>query len=472
MVDDNAPNVRDELTIDGLYTGVPGSIIQMDLALVSGDPQAGSDLLILDGGNPAVGTSDFLFNIVSTGVTATTADANRVAFAGGQLIAPVTVVENRGTLTTSSGDDDIPLARSGLITYDLVRTAAAGGDFQVVSELDAGLAGGLLLPIPATLATVAFTTQRTPNPITATCIDPDNKPNAQGGWVRGLAGTFNTESAGKASNGGVTTELESDNRTRFKTLQGGFDHVLCNIDSFGSTLHLGVTVGQTWGDSFQKDPDPAAGIFGTDVAFDTFFVGPYAAFTRGNFAAQAALRFDYHSLELSNPTVGVDADGLDVDAEGISGSASMSYDFALASLTLTPDVGVNVSNTKIDSFDIAGGTVDLDDLWSVMGHVGVTARTEPLGLADNLFVVPFASATLYHEFIEHADGQFDIGGTVIDAKSNRVGTFGQLGIGANAVRLGDVVAGRPTLFGGARFDLQVGERIEGATATVFGRIQF
>jgi hypothetical protein len=181
--------------------------------------------------------------------------------------------------------------------------------------------------------------------------------------------------------------------------------VWCNLDSFGSTLHLGVTVGQTWGDSFQKDPDPAAGIFGTDVAFDTFFVGPYAAFTRGNFAAQASLRFDYHSLELSNPTVGVDADGLDVDAEGISGSASMSYDFELATLTLTPDVGVNVSNTEIDSFDIAGGTVVLDDLWSVMGHAGVTARTQPLGVADNLFVVPFASATLYHEFIEHADGQ-------------------------------------------------------------------
>jgi hypothetical protein len=107
-----------------------------------------------------------------------------------------------------------------------------------------------------------------------------------------------------------------------------------------------------------------------------------------------------------------------------------------------------------------------------MGHVGVTARTQPLGVADNLFVVPFASATLYHEFIDHADGEFDIGGTVIEAKSNRVGTFGQLGIGANAVRLGDVVAGRPTLFGGARFDLQVGERIEGATATVFGRVQF
>jgi hypothetical protein len=472
MVDNNAPNVRDTLTIDGVYTGEPGSIVQMDLALVSGDPQLGSDLLILDGANPAQGTSDFLFNIVSTGVTATTENANRVAFAGGQLVAPVTVVENRGNLTTSSGDDDIPLARSGLINYDLVRTAAVGGDFQVVSQLDAGLAGGLLLPIPATLSTVAFTTQRTPNPITATCIDPDNKATAQGGWVRGLAGEFKTSAAGKASTGGVTSDLESDNRTRFKTLQGGFDHVWCNLGNFASTLHLGVTVGQTWGDSFQKDPDPVAGVFGTDVAFDTFFVGPYAAFTRGNFAAQASLRFDYHSLELSNPTVGLDVDGLDVKAEGISGSASMSYDFELATLTLTPDVGVNVSNTEIDRFDVAGGTVVLDDLWSVMGHVGVTARTQPLGVADNLFVVPFASATLYHEFIDNADGRFDIGGTVIEAESNRVGTFGQVGIGANAVRLGDVVAGRPTLFGGARFDLQVGERIEGATATVFGRVQF
>jgi hypothetical protein len=47
-----------------------------------------------------------------------------------------------------------------------------------------------------------------------------------------------------------------------------------------------------------------------------------------------------------------------------------------------------------------------------------------------------------------------------------------VGIGANAVRLGDVVAGRPTLFGGARVDLQFGDRLQGATATVFGRVQF
>jgi hypothetical protein len=62
------------------------------------------------------------------------------------------VVENRGTLVTSSGDDDIPLARSGFINYDLVSTAPAGGDYQVVSQLDSGLAGGVLLPIHATLA--------------------------------------------------------------------------------------------------------------------------------------------------------------------------------------------------------------------------------------------------------------------------------------------------------------------------------
>ncbi|MFW6077901.1 MAG: autotransporter outer membrane beta-barrel domain-containing protein, partial [Hyphomicrobiales bacterium] len=347
-----------------------------------------------------------------------------------------------------------------------------GGDYQVVSALDAGLAGGILLPIPATLATVAFTTQRTPNPITATCIDPDNKDNAQGGWARGFAGEFNTETAGEAVAGGITSELESRNRTRFRTLQGGFDHVLCDLDSAGSTLHLGFTVGQTWGESRQDDPNPLAGVFGTDVDFDTFFVGPYAAFTRGNLAAQASVRFDWHSLDLTNETAGIDADGLEIDADGVSGAASVSYDFeAPNELTITPDVGVNVSRTNIDDFDIAGGTVALDDLWSVMGHAGVTARTT-LGVADDLFVVPFASATLYHEFVENADGSLTIGPTTAEVESNRVGTFGQLGIGANAVRLGDVVAGRPTLFGGARFDLQVGERIEGATATVFGRVQF
>jgi hypothetical protein len=132
---------------------------------------------------------------------------------------------------------------------------------------------------------------------------------------------------------------------------------------------------------------------------------------------------------------------------------------------------MNVSRTDIDKFDIAGGTVILDDLWSAVGHAGVTARTT-IPVADKVFVIPFASATLYHEFVESAEAALIIGPTTIDVEANRIGTFGQLGIGANAVRLGDVIAGRPTLFGGARFDLQMGERFEGATATVFGRIQF
>jgi hypothetical protein len=464
----NAPGVRDTLTIEGTYIGVPGSTVEMDLALASGfDPLTDSDLLILDPANGATGTTDFLFNIVSTGVTATTADGGRVGFAGGELLAaPVTVVENRGTLTTSSGDDNIPLARSGLFIYDLVQSPA-GTEFQVVSGIDAGVAGGILLPIPATLATVAFTTQRTPSPITATCIDPENKDNAQGGWARGFVGQFDTQASGKVVANGLSSNLESENRTRFRTIQGGFDHVMCNLDANGSTLHLGFTVGQTWGESRQSDPDPLAGAFGTDVDFDTFFVGPYVAFTRGNLAVQAAVRFDFHSLELTNPTAGLDIHGLDIDAKGVSGNASVSYDFELNDLTLTPDIGVNVSKTDIDKFDIAGATVALDDLWSVMGHAGVSARTT-LSVTDEVFVVPFASATLYHEFVDSADGKLILGATTAEVESNRVGTFGQLGVGANAIRVGDVVAGRPTLFGGARFDLQFGERIQGGSATVFG----
>lgn len=470
MVDDNSPGVRDVLTIDGTYTGEPGSTVEMDLALVGGyNPHTSSDLLVLDPANPAEGTTDFVFNIVSTGVSATTATGTRVAFAGGQLLTtPVTVVENRGGLITSSGDDNIPLARSGLVNYDFVNN---GNDYQVVSGFDGGLSGGIMLPIPAVISNVAFATQRTPNPITATCTDPDNKPNAQGGWVRGFGGQFNTEASGTAPVGGSVSKLTSDNETGFATLQGGFDHVICNLDEAGSTLHLGVTVGHTWGASRQTDPDPLAGVFGTDVDFNTFFIGPYAAFTRGDLAVQAALRFDSHEIELSNPTVGIDVDGLDIDGSGISGSSSVSYDFDLDDLTLTPDIGVNVSSTEMDRFDIAGGTVIYDDLWSVMGHAGVTARTT-LAVTDNVFVVPFAAATVYHEFIDHGDATLLLGDTTTEVESNRIGTFGQLGIGANAIRIGDVVAGRPTLFGGARVDLQVGERIEGGTATVFGRVQF
>ena len=330
---------------------------------------------------------------------------------------------------------------------------------------------GSLLPIHAALEVAAFTTQRTPNPITATCIDPENKPNAQGGWARLYGADFRTDTAGKADFGGSMLELDSETRTRFGILQGGFDHVLCDLDGNGGNLHLGVTGGKIWGSSRQSDPDPLNGIFGSDIDFDTWFVGPYAAYTRDKLAIQGALRFDHHSLDLSNPTAGISAVGIEFDASSVTGTASVSHDFELGDLTLTPEIGVNVSNTKIDDFGIAGGTAALDDLWSAIGHAGVTARTT-IAVTDKVFVIPFAAATLYHEFVEDAAADLIFGQRTVEVGANRVGTFGQLGIGANAVRLGNVVTGHPTVFGGARFDLVVGERIEGATATVFTRIQF
>jgi hypothetical protein len=132
------------------------------------------------------------------------------------------------------------------------------------------------------------------------------------------------------------------------------------------------------------------------------------AYTRGDLAIQASMRFDHHSLDLTNPTAGLDADGIDFDASAVSGAASVSYDFEVREdLTVTPEIGINVSKTNIDKFDIAGGTVILDDLWSAIGHVGVTARTHHPGVADRVFVIPFASATLYHEFIDSAEAKLD-----------------------------------------------------------------
>jgi len=249
-------------------------------------------------------------------------------------------------------------------------------------------------------------------------------------------------------------------------VQAGFDTAFCNIHGNGATVHTGLTGGYVSGTSNQTNG-------GFSAKFDTYFAGLYGAFAKGLFSAEAEFRYDNHSLDLSDDDPNIIEPGTDTDGETFSGMLTASYDIPLSEVTkLVPALGVTVSNTSIDSF-VANrtGVAQFDDLLSIMGYAGLTATTQ-VQLKNDVAIVPFASATVYNEFADDSDSSFTIGGTRSDITTERIGTFGQVGVGLTAVKVGNRAMNEPNIYGTARFDVQFGDHIDGWGVTGAVRVQF
>jgi len=103
--------------------------------------------------------------------------------------------------------------------------------------------------------------------------------------------------------------------------------------------------------------------------------------------------------------------------------------------------------------------------YSLLGRLGVTAGTV-VAASEQLVLQPFASAAVWHEFRERSITNFSFGGFDVPVRTDRVGTFGQLGAG---------VAGRVLDTGWAGFvrgDVRFGSKLNGIGVNAGARYQF
>jgi hypothetical protein len=367
----------------------------------------------------------------------------------------------------SSGDIDFSnqpdeLGSFGFINYVL---GSGDGDIFIRSELDEDAAAPGTAALPATLSAVAAIFHKPSSAFTTGCNDPGPDQRGFGSWGRANGGSIDTDFEGTSTINGRDTVLRTKNRTDFYGIQAGFDTAFCNINNRDLTIHTGVTGGYVEGTSNQRNG-------GFTVDFDSYFVGLYGALSRGAASAEATVRYDNHSFDLSHDDPTIIAPGTDSGGETFSAMVTGSYEFSLSELTkIIPSGGFTISNTSVDAFRTSGGVAEFDDLVSVMGFAGITATTT-VPVRDNFFLLPFASATLYNEFADNGKSGFTLGLTTADIDTDRIGTFGQLGIGINAVRVGNTAAGESNVYGSLRFDAQIGEQIEGWGVTGAVRIQF
>jgi len=338
------------------------------------------------------------------------------------------------------------------------------------------------------------------------------QPDQQGGgaWVRGIAGTVDTEttSTGKLDTSGVAVPLDpatgrqichTTTRQDYAGFQVGHDISILNSGGSGANWHWGLTAGYL--EARTKDITPAgsyfqpefggvfftpAGTFRADTQVP--FVGIYTAFTKGSFFFDAQVRADFYHNSLSNSANGLF--GQSLNAQGRSLTANVGYNISLGSgWFLEPSGGFVWSRVEVDPLNVSGlvnaggsfsrGTVTIDDIDSLLGRVSLTVGTN--FTRSGVAWQPYFTASVFHEFADDvaarslstnnflADGvtpNDDINGLLLTTSTSRVGTYGQFALGTAAAII------NTGWLGYARVDYKVGEDIEGWSVNAGVRYQF
>jgi opacity protein-like surface antigen len=322
------------------------------------------------------------------------------------------------------------------------------------------------------------------------------RPKQEGGgvWVRGIGGDIDTKNTTTsnytiAGFGAVPGSITCDTETnlRFAGAQIGTDMATLNWN--GWNIHIGSMAGYVSAKARDKTGagalNPLGGTFENQM--DVPFAGFYAAATYGGFFIDGQVRFDYIQNRLNDPLV----NGLvnqNLDARGVSGTLNAGYNHQLGNgWFIEPSAGIIVSRVEVDPLNVAGtlilannpgfappGTLQIHDVKSTLGRLSL--RTGTTIVSDRIAWQPFATASVYHEFEGNSTASYStdptalpllpipaIGGQLV---TNRVGTYGQFGLGVAGQLVGT------GWLGYVRGDYRTGDRIEGYSLNGGLRYQF
>jgi opacity protein-like surface antigen len=319
------------------------------------------------------------------------------------------------------------------------------------------------------------------------------RPDQQGGgaWGRVIGGTVTNENTGVTTpttpilqlpiGGNVTCNTKTE--TQFSGFQVGHDISILNGGGTGENWHWGVTAGYFEADSKDKT-------FGTFSGnFQVPFAGVYTAFTKGNLALDAQVRWDFYNNTLTDATNGLF--GQTFDGHGFSVTANAAYNIPLPkNWFIEPSIGMIWSTANFDPLNVSGtlvllnspfigapGTVQIQEIESLLGRISLSTGT--MFQSGGVTWQPFFTASLFHEFMgdvttDISTSFVSLGGGVFTgaddgtavSKTSRVGTYAQFALGTAAV------LGNTGWLGYGRVDYRTGENIDGWSVNAGLRYQF
>lgn len=453
---------NDALTLTGTYAGVAGSRIALDV-----DTAAGSaDRLTING--TAGGASRIDVNLLGS---------NAFAFA-----TPVDVVV-AGAGSTLSVQNLGRIGGRGFFDYFLRQDPANSSRYQVVSQFNSSPVSGVASGVAGVINSLQAGFHQ---PASAIISRPDNcQPNQimGGPFIRLNAGETTVRSGSSGAGGGTTFSAATKSESRFSGAQGGVDLGICNVSGSGWNLHAGIMGGfvSTKASATSSTPNPAGAALAplrttTQVSMEVPFYGAYFFATNGPFTAEFNVRKDDYKAKVTafDAATGVNFIGpaQRLKGDGLSYNASMSYRLTIGERAyFEPQIGLSKGTTRFDDLPfatgIAGDRMSFSKADSLLGRVGFNAGYA-VSVTDNLVVVPFLNAAVWHEFAKptQARAVFASQGLTFDVSTDRVGTFGQVGAGLQFRLL------NTPLLGFVRADARFGDKINGRALNAGVRLQF
>jgi hypothetical protein len=432
----------DTLRITGNYVGAAGSQITADVDLSRTDSGQRGDRVTVSG--TTSGTTAITLNTINF--------ANRTFFT-----QPIVLMSAAGGNNANFVVDPASVARRGLVNYVVEKV---GNDFQIRSTFDTAAAVSVVTNISGVINALSTGFHQPFSAIVSRPEDPVANQVCGGPFIRGNVGQLGQHVGGTGTDpAGVRVSEATRSKTDFAGLQGGADIGVCNIAGAKWNVNVGAMVGYV-----DASAESTRGTSPTSAKMEVPFGGLYAVVSNEGFTSEVAVRRDRYDAKITNSDAGLLNQKL--TGNGLNVSGSMSYRFnVLEQSYIEPTIGLSWTETKLRDLPLAFGALQFGKEYSLLGRIGVTAGTV-LQASDKLILQPFASAAVWHEFRERSNTNFAVPGFDVPVQTDRVGTFGQLGVGLAAKVLETGWAGF------VRGDVRFGARLNGLGVNGGVRYQF
>ena len=234
----------------------------------------------------------------------------------------------------------------------------------------------------------------------------------------------------------------------------------------GGTFGIGVT-GGALGGRFSQD-------FGAgdrlDGSFGQGFGGVYGDLAAGRLRAMLQGQIGISLFDLSDPQSAVDSASLSSIGYNLRGDAT--YEFAFGGISLLPEVGFIASNVSTSSGNFADvGGMNLTSGATIDTYAGAILKAH-MRLPDGATTfAPYVSLLLHEEPLAPSTALFtDLAGGSATVPLDRLGAYGDLGVGADLLRAPG--PGGRALTAGLKADFKFGSNVNENSYSGYAQMTF
>jgi hypothetical protein len=457
-------SATDRVSIGGVGLSGNGDLkFDIDLSTENGL----TDQITMATGAFITGEVSLSFNLLGDGIVGQTSELVLIDVADG----------DPGDFTLAPGSIADP---RGFLIYDVALNST--GDVVVQDGLNpafAGVAGNVVL----TQSLIGSIVNRPTSPFVAGLAYEDEEPCGAGVWGRVTGGSANSSGTvnqedGRSDNGTITAS--------YAGVQLGGDYACFNGAINGWDLAVGgifgINAGSTSQPVFAIDTDTSTGlstnqVASTSVDFDQIYAGMYVTAVNGPVAVDLQYRVEGTDFSADNSSVGLTNATFSSEATTLSGAVSYFYPIAETDLTFVPTVGFAYTQVSTGGINFDGfGSLAVQDFDSQVGFAGATIAKSSFGDDGVSATRQFLSATIYSDFADDPLSTFtpSDGSGARNLISQNLGTYGELSVGLNYVRIlqPNELGSVKQFSASVRADARYSDRLESYGVTGQVRFQF